>query len=145
MFLGFLLIGLLTRCREIIHGGNAARRAMRPILRSLGTPRQMVVARSGDAGYGLDNSNPWYTVHLLFGLAPDLDEVVTAAAREAGYQLDVDSRYAPDRDDARSRCLVAERDGRTLTVTITRAGPTEAGTPPAGYAFVALTLSLPPG
>jgi hypothetical protein len=146
MVLGLWLIGLVTRFRELIHGGNAARRAMRPVLRSLGIPRSMFVATSGDAGYGLDNDRPWYTVHLLVRRSPELEEMVVSTARDVGYQLDVDRRHGATRSrhDPTSSNLVAERDGRTLSVTISRDGSRSGlSTPPAGYAFVTLTLSLP--
>jgi hypothetical protein len=156
MFLGLLLLGLVTRFRELIHGGNAARRAMRPFIDQLGVTHPTFLAQNGDAGYGLDNSNPWYDLHLIVDHTPELEKTVRSVARDIGFHLDVDRRPYFERFSPTSSHLIAERDGRTLTVGITRDspeaihayGPTIGAygqwvTPPVGKAILSLSLSLP--
>lgn len=156
MFLGFLLLGLVARFRELIHGGNAARKAMRPLIDRLGATHPTFLAQNGDAGYGLDNSNPWYDLHLIVDRTPELEETVRSVGRDIGFHLDVDRRPHFERFSPTSSHLIAERDGGTLTVGITRDGPEAINaygptigaygqrvTPPAGKAILSLSLSLP--
>lgn len=110
-------------------------------------------------------------MYLSVDLTPDLEEIVTSAARAAGYQLGVDQRLingmlglpGPGGDNVSFRgefnpassYLTAERDGRTLRVKIIRDGKIRVFAygrgvtwgqwcmPPAGKAFVTLHMSLP--
>jgi hypothetical protein len=151
--IGVFLIGLITRFRELIHGGNAAKRAMRPLIDGLGAIRPKFVAQNGDAGYCLDNTTPWYEIYLTVDLTPDPEETVRSAARDAGYRLET---HQQDQLNPTWSHLAGERDGRTLTVTIARDDSvsvrgygyditygTRISTPP-GRAIVSLSLSLPP-
>jgi hypothetical protein len=149
--------------------GNAARRALRPISRRLRPLHPRRMAHNGDSGRGLFEHDPWYDVYWTVDLTADLDEVVTSAARDAGYHLHVDDErirslsqqgklghLRPEHFNPTSSYLTAKDVGRELVVTITRdgevpvygRGPVHAygakRSPSPGHtAIVALSLSLP--
>lgn len=166
-FLVLVLGDLLMRSRGLFRG-NAARRALRPVSRRFAPIHPRRLAHNGDSGRGIDNSQPWYQVYWIVDLTPDLDEVVTSAARDAGYHLHVDHELIdrlprsdgsraiyPGRFNPTSSYLTAEHGGRVLKASITRDGEVTVyaygrgvtygtrKTPPAGKAIVLLGLTLP--
>lgn len=166
----FAMVDLLSRSRGLF-GGNAARRALQPIIRRLAPTRPQRLARNGDSGRGIGNTTPWYHLYLTVDLTPDLEEIVTSAARTAGYDLHVNQELingmlglpCPGGENSTFRgqfnetssYLIANKRDRTLSARITRDGETmlfgygqnvtmgQQRRPPAGKAIVSLNLSLP--
>jgi hypothetical protein len=107
--------------------GNAARKALRPVLDRLWPLHPRFLADDGDSG------TPWYEMYVVVDSTPDLEETIRSVAREAGYLLDAG--------------LVTTQDGRTLAVTIVLDGQLRVAgatvSTPAGRAIVVLRLSLP--
>jgi hypothetical protein len=120
---------------------NPARDEMAPIVERLSSVRAERLCEAGH-GRGIDNLRPWYDLYLTADAAPDLVQIVKAAALESGFALDVDEklleefkyllpdggRQGPDTGyrgvapfvtfDETSTFLVAEREGRTLQAFI---------------------------
>ncbi|MEO6091190.1 MAG: hypothetical protein ABIQ18_49625 [Umezawaea sp.] len=168
--IAFAMVDVLSRSRGLFRG-NAARRALRPIVRRLAPTNPKRLARNGDSGRGIGNTTPWYHLYLTVDLTPDLEEIVTSAARNAGYELrahqelinDMANPHGPSghnrtlhgQFDSTSSYLIDNRHDRTLSARIIRDGETmlfgygqnvtlgQQRRPPTGKAIVSLNLSLP--
>jgi hypothetical protein len=106
-----------------------------------------VVCDNGDAGTGIDNDVPWYTVYLVVDRTPDLDRTMMDAAGKAGLHLEPDPtrarraaeaaasysagrpRRGPDAPvlepveaDPSTSFLTATDNGRNLKVAMARTG-----------------------
>lgn len=93
---------------------------MRPVVAELRLLRPRSLARHADAGIGFDNRTPWFTRYLVVADAPDLGEVVLAAAARAGYQGDPDARPSITDADPAWTCHLVTRGRRKLTVGVAR-------------------------
>jgi hypothetical protein len=152
-FFTFFLLDLVLRLPGLFRG-NAARRALRRIVRRLASADPRFLAHSGDSGRGIDNTTPWYHRYLTADLTPDLEEIVTSAARDAGYELHTEQERR--QVNPTSSYLVGKNRGRTLTARITRDGEVaiyasgqgitwgQKHGPPAGKAILSLHMSLSP-
>lgn len=167
--IAFAMVDLLSRSRGLFRG-NAARRALRPIVRRLAPTRPKRLAQNGDSGRGIGNTTPWYHLYLTVDLTPNLEEIVTSAARNAGYELHVnqelingmlglpgpggENRTFRGQFNATSSYLIGNSRDRTLSARIIRDGETmlfgygqnvtmgQQRRPPAGKAIVSLNLSF---
>jgi hypothetical protein len=70
--------------------GNAAQRATKPFLAALDPINPKLICEYGDSGRGLDNDIPWYQAYVYVDARSDVDDVVRAAARAAGYPVEID-------------------------------------------------------
>jgi len=66
---------------------NVAQDAVAPILKSIEVHGASRICDQGDAGYGLDNTEPWYQVSYEVPDAASAKNAFFAAAAEAGYPL----------------------------------------------------------
>lgn len=118
-----------------LFGGNAARRALRPISRRLRPLHRRRLAHNGDAGRSISNDHPWYEVYWIVDFTAYLDDMVISVARDAGYDLRVDDErirslsqqgalqhLKPEHFNPTSTYLAAKDVCRELSVTITRDG-----------------------
>jgi hypothetical protein len=97
---------------------NVADDAAQPIGQAIGSLHGRQVCAAGDAGYGPDNTQPWYQAFYEVKDSPDIQPIVTAAARKQGYSLVELNDKALAKPP--SQALYDKKSGRELNVTISR-------------------------
>ena len=97
---------------------NVADDAAQPIGQAIGSLHGRQVCAAGDAGYGPDNTQPWYQAYYEVKDTPAVERTVTVAATKQGYslvELNDKSLAKPP-----SKALYDKKSGRELNVTISR-------------------------
>jgi hypothetical protein len=92
---------------------NQAKPVVDTIVAALAPVHPRVVCDNGDAGTGIDNDVPWFTLYLVLDRTPDLDQTVMDAAGKTGFRLE------PDLTRARS----AARAAASYSAGTSRLGP----------------------
>ncbi len=97
------LMALLGQFRD-----NVAQDAAQPMISSMSHLGGSILCDVGDAGYGPDNTQPWYQGQLDVPDSPALISSVTAAAAKQGYTL-----VATTAEKAGASEFVADHRGKT--------------------------------
>jgi hypothetical protein len=84
---------------------NPAEEVAATIVAGLVSVHPEPICDNGDAGVGIDNDVPWYTVYIFLDQTPDLDQFVIVASGKAGFQLEIDQELV----DAYKRGIVNRR------------------------------------
>ena len=104
---------------------NVADDAAQPIGQAIGSLQGRQICASGDAGYGPDNTQPWYQAYFEVKDSPEVKAVVTAAGAKQGYTLVEINDKAVAKPP--SQALYDKKSGRELNVTIYRGKQAIAG------------------
>jgi hypothetical protein len=112
-----------------VFGGNAAYDEAQTLVAGVRQAGGRELCDNGDAGHGIDNTQPWYRVYFKIADRPSLTDDVKAKAAQAGYRLEQDTELIAELKDAperfqqfnpRADYLVAARRDNHLRVTIDR-------------------------
>jgi hypothetical protein len=104
------LMALLGQFRD-----NVAQDAAHPIVSAMSGLGGSILCDVGDAGYGPDNTQPWYQGQVDVPDSPKLIGAVTAAAATEGYTL----VNAPDKAGA-SEFVAGKTLGRSIEIRVFR-------------------------
>lgn len=70
--------------------GNAAQKELTPIYEQVESIGGKKLCDNGDAGYGIDNTRPWYEAYYSVSDLPDLTSKVKEFAKNEGFDLHED-------------------------------------------------------